>query len=168
MAGVEISYLRCRQLENKGENMAISIRSLASDLQVFADAHDGLVRAEEVVEWARERPSSALYNALEWDDTEAAAAYRIAQVRQIIGRVTVLVQGPDTPLKHRVYVSYRDDRIQPGGGYRVMAEVLSDADRRAILLREALDDLMRWQRKYRDLAELADIFAAMDRVTVSA
>lgn len=62
------------------------------------------------------------------------------------------------------YVSLRDDRMNPGGGYLAIASVLTNADQRERFLYEALEDLRTWERKYRQLAELAEIYSAIETV----
>ena len=57
---------------------------------------DKAIHPARAVQWARRNTSSALHNALEWDDEKAAEEYRISQVRGLI-HVHVTV-GDGTPL----------------------------------------------------------------------
>lgn len=56
---------------------------------------DGLIQPAVVVDEA-EDPESPLHRYFEWDDTEAARAYRLVQARSLIARVRVNVKtaGP--------------------------------------------------------------------------
>lgn len=121
----------------------------------------GLLRAEDVVKYAR-NPKRALHKKFCWDDTEAAKRYRLSQAREVI-RVYVTVHDvPSRPV--RAWVSLREDRVKPGGGYRPIQEVLNDDELRASLLTEAKAELTRVAAKYRDLQELAGVFAAIEAI----
>ena len=65
-----------------------------------------------------------------------------------------------------VYVSLSSDRIQPGGGYRRLEDVMNDSKLRNEFLAQALAEFERVRRKYQNLQELSPIFAAIERVTL--
>lgn len=119
----------------------------------------GLLRAEDVVEFARD-PRTALHSIFEWDDSIAAHEYRIWQARQFL-RVEVLTEPnlPSMPL----YVSLVGDRQREGGGYREMVQVLSNADMRKELLSQAFRELEEMKRRYASLQELAAVFASAEK-----
>lgn len=131
------------------------------ELNSIARQNSGLLRAEDVVAFASD-PETALHSRFEWDDTEAAAKYRLFQARNII-RVTVTML-PRASKEFRAFVSLKADRYQAGGGYRATAKVLSDPEKRAALLDEALQDLEVWRERYRELKALTPIFEAIDKV----
>jgi hypothetical protein len=58
----------------------MSIRDELESLQ----QQSGVLKAEDVVEWARVHSDSALHGAIEWDDAVAGHNYRLWQVRQLI------------------------------------------------------------------------------------
>jgi hypothetical protein len=130
------------------------------ELEVIAEANDGLLRAEDVVEFARDE-NTALHKHFQWDDTEAARQYRIIQARNII-RVVVVVT-PEISEPYRVAVSMENDRYTPGGGYRLMKDVMSDEEKRTAFVAQAKRELDAWRNRYKHLKELADIFAAIDK-----
>jgi len=113
------------------------------------------------VEFAKS-PTTALHSVFTWDDTKAAEAYRLQQARQIL-RVVVEVLPGDDPLKYRATVSLKEDRYN-GMGYRIMADVLTDARLREIMLMEARADMAIFMDKYESLKELAAVFEAMSKV----
>lgn len=135
-------------------------RSIISELHRIAEAHRGELHPSDVVEAARPA-KSILHSKFEWDDTEAAEQYRLWQARQLI-RVTVTLTGSeDKPILSRVFVSLKSDRSDDGG-YRTVQSVMSDPRSRSQLLQDALEDMRLFQRKYRELEELAAIFRVMD------
>lgn len=133
--------------------------TIQEELEAIREEHNGILRAEDVLEYAK-NPDTALHKKFIWDDTEAARQYRLAQARAVI-RVNVIV--PDATLTPvRAYVSLYSDRQQPGGGYRHLSDVLTHNDRRKQLLAQALKEARTWREKYKNLAELAPVFGAID------
>lgn len=120
----------------------------------------GILKPEDVVEKARD-PKSAMHDSFVWDDTRAAELYRIEQARGLL-QITVEMLSENSDHPTRVFVSLSNDRTR--GGYRSMVEVLSDKELRARLLRDALDEMQRFEQRYHDLKELAAVFAAVRRV----
>lgn len=119
---------------------------------------DGLLKPEDVVARAR-RAQSALHACFTWDDGEAAAQYRLIEARNLI-RVHVIYEVEDHgPMP--VYVSLTSDRVQHGGGYRALADVLSDADLYKQMMRDAFTQLNNMQQKYRRIRELEPVWKAV-------
>lgn len=133
-------------------------KRVVAELRRIAKANGGLVHPEAVVDSARPK-SSPLHSRFEWDDGEAGHQYRLWQARQLIRVVVDLLPGTDTQTE--VFVSLKSDRRH--GGYRVVAEVLSDRQLREQMLRDALDELEFFRDKYKSLRELAEVFAAIKK-----
>jgi hypothetical protein len=72
---------------------------------------EGRLRPEDVVDAAR-NPNSALHSYFTWDDSEAAAAYRLQEARALIKRVKVDVVRSDEMVVH--VPSF----IRSNGGYQ--------------------------------------------------
>lgn len=140
--------------------------TVADELQRLASLNEGILKPEDVVMWASDNPDSALYGEFDWDDSHAAREHRIWQARQVIKRIVVMVGPAGHQEAISAFVSLQGDRAIPGGGYRITIDVLGDAEKRKLLLTQALSELRSWQRKYRDLKELAEVFAAADVVKV--
>lgn len=140
--------------------MRISKRA-KQELDVLTEANDGILTPDAIVGYARD-PETALHRHFEWDDTEAAHQYRLAQARKII-RVCVTVIEPTSSLV-RVWVSLPSDRGRGGHGYRTIQAVMQDTERRYELLEMAHRDFDAFRRKYRALQELVPVFEAMDAV----
>jgi hypothetical protein len=133
------------------------------ELKRIAAENDGVLRPADVVEAARPK-NSILHSRFTWDNDEAAERYRLWQARQLIS-VTIDYIGPvrDDSDKMRVFVSLTPDRAA-GGGYRVVEAVMMSPEDRNQMLADALDEMERFQKKYEDLKELAEVFSAMKRV----
>ena len=132
-------------------------------LKRIAKQSGGVIKPESVVDAARPE-SSPLHSRFTWDDTEAAEQYRLWQARTLIRTQIkyIEVEGKATPF--RVFVSLTPDREEESGGYRVTANVLNDKDMRAQMLRDAMDEMRRFEAKYAGLKELAELFAASRKV----
>lgn len=135
------------------------------ELETLAEANNGLLRPETVVEFAR-NPNTALHSRFEWDDTEAATKYRIWQARQLI-KVVVNILPNENETEYQVFVSLKSDRLN-GGGYRALVDVMSNDDQRKELLTQAHNDFKLWQKKYQQLKELAPVFDKMAEVMTEA
>lgn len=137
---------------------------IRSELEQIRRAHGGLLRPEDVVSFARNK-RTALHSEFEWDDDKASAQFRLWQARNVIRvTVTVLPSPHSDQAPVRAYVSVVSDRVQPGGGYRAIGDVMTDDHLRAELVNEALAEVKRWRRKYERLRELVPIFRAIDKV----
>lgn len=134
---------------------------IKQELEALAEANNGILHPETVVEFAR-NPGTALHHRFEWDDTEAAKKFRLWQARELI-RVTVTVLPNENQDEYRVFVSLKSDRYQ-GGGYRALVDVMSDDQMRKELLGQAYNDFKLWQKKYQQLKELAPVFDKMAEI----
>lgn len=135
---------------------------LREELEAIREEAGGVIRAIDVLTFAKAHPDSELWKHFTWDDAIAGEKHRLNEARGII-RMNVFVI-PGSKEVSRLYVSLEPDRQLPGGGYRSTQEVLTDADRRGILLRQALREIERWRVKYRGLRELASIFASLEEI----
>ena len=142
-------------------------QKVTEELEQIRRSHGGLLKPEDVVSFARDK-RTALHAKFEWDDAKASEEYRLWQARQVIRvAVTVLPSPHSDQPPIRAYVSVCSDRVQQGGGYRAMADVMTDDELRAELVAEAMSEVKRWRRKYERLRELIPIFRAIDRVEKS-
>lgn len=138
-------------------NQRIKIaKRYAEELHALYEEHGSLSPAV-VVAWAKDHPESALHGRFQWDDTKAAHEHRLWQARQVITEVRVEYAPSKT---HQVYVSPIEERRD---GYVALVDVLSDEQRRARFLAQALTDYQRLGEKYAELTELAGIRAAVER-----
>lgn len=129
----------------------------------------GKLTPKAVVDDARP-VDSPLHPAFEWDDHVAAEKYREEQARHLIRSLVIrtVEEGPTEPV--RAYVSVPDVHTVQDGTERnsdvyVPTQIaLSDEFLRAKVLERALNELRQFRRKYSHLKELAEVFAAADRI----
>jgi hypothetical protein len=141
----------------------VSKEAKVEELEFVRSKHGGVLRPEDVVEFARDE-RTALHGDFQWDDTEAAQQFRLWQARQVIRLVITIVDSPAGKQLIPMYVSLVSDRQQPGGGYRPLVDVMNAEDLRDELLRQALAELKTVRKKYQQLQELRPIFRAIEKV----
>lgn len=136
------------------------------ELNTLVEA-SGLLTPGAVLERA-ENKGSALHPLFTWDNKKAGHLRRLDEARAVIMMVRVRLElQPDKPLiSVRAFVSLGEDRVA-GGGYRPITVVLADPSQRAQLLRTAVQELSALQKKYAQLSELAQVFAALDDVQIA-
>lgn len=135
--------------------------SIKDELEMIRQQHDGILQPTAALQWAADNPQSDLHKSIEWDDTKAAHEHRIWQIRRLIAIHVV------TPEAQRQLISLTIDRMQPGGGYRHIDDVMRDRTMRQIALADALTELGRIRAKYEGLTELARVWEALDAVSSS-
>jgi len=137
----------------------IKSQIVIAELKKLAKAHGGQVDPVHVVAAAR-HVKSPLHKYFTWDNTEAARRWRILEARNLL-RVVVMYKGESRePIN--VFVSLKPDRVEGGGGYRCITDVLDDDALYDQMLKDALDDLEFFRRKYQSLKELRGIFEEID------
>jgi len=133
-----------------------------AELKIIADRNDGILLPEQVVEFAK-RKTSALHDAFEWDDTEAARKYRLEQARAIIRVSVEIIDAGGNKEPIAAWVNLIAGRHDDGAGYRYAPGLMAtDAGRKSIL-ETALWELRAFQNKYARLTELAGVFAAINK-----
>lgn len=148
----------------KATEKKVSDREIVlAELEVIRNQHSGLLKAEDVVAFARDNVDTALHGKFTWDDTEAAEKFRLMQARQVI-RVHVKIY-PREKQRVRAYVSMLEDR-RKGGGYRSTDEVMQVTALRDQLLYQAHREMKAFVHRYEHLEELAGVIAAMDGALV--
>lgn len=120
-------------------------------LDSIRSTNGGLLRSVNVVEAASD-PESIGHRYFTWDDTKAAAKYRIVEAERLIRRVYV-IDGTDGQ-KQPAFLSLLPDREKPGGGYRATSDVVSSKALRAQLELTAKAELRAWTERYQMLTAL--------------
>jgi hypothetical protein len=110
---------------------------------------------DDVLDYARRHPKSALYAAFErrglWDDAVAAERARKAFARHLIIRVKVrVISGSGELAPVRALISLSEER-DGTPSYAARADVLSNAERLARLKRDAAKQIESVVRMYADI-----------------
>lgn len=149
-----------------------------AEVRAIYERTGGAALASDVLTEAR-RPDSALHPLFEWDDTVAAAAYRLAQAEALIRRIRVeiLPSGSTVPVRVRAYIATRglrgaamasgDPEIAdaPPGSYTAIEHVAGRSAYEASVISSIAADLRRLEYKYR---AHQDVFQQVIKRTASA
>lgn len=153
----------------KPKAIDIKTEGIRSALLALYEARDGMLSARDVIDAARD-PGSPLHDEFEWDDDVAAENYRLAQAGMLIRRVklTIIKAHPKTK-KVTVEVTRQFQANPPPAagkererGFDTVESMLSDPTKRAALLAMVLKEMQSYRRRYAQLSELADVWAAID------
>jgi hypothetical protein len=152
----------------KPKPIDIKTESIRAALLALYEAHEGMLSARAVVEAARD-DSSPLHGEFEWDDDEAAEQYRLAQAGMLIRRVklTIIKTHPKTKkVTAEITRQFQANPSPQAGsrerGFDTIEEMLGDSNKRAALLAMVLKEMQSYRRRYAQLSELADVWAAID------
>jgi len=117
---------------------------------------------QEAVVSAAKKKGSPLHDYFDWDDTEAAHKYRLYQARKLIGSIEIIRRGKhNRQIQVRAFVKVN----KKGGAFDSTVEILSNEEKRALLVQQALDEAESWSTRYEDLVELAEIHGAIRKAT---
>lgn len=133
-------------------------KSIQEELLALYEAHNGLLRPEDVVEFAK-NPETALHSRFEWDDSAAAHQWRLEQARNVIRVHVTTVANNEV----RMWVSLDTDRYSTSG-YRSLEDVMTDEKRREMFIKQAARDFRIFRAKYQMLKELAPLFEIAEQV----
>lgn len=123
---------------------------------LIAKDPNGLLLPETVVTTAAD-PASPLHKYFTWDDSEAAARWRITEARQLIQSVRVYIAPLD--IRVRAFTSLGSDRLT-GAGFRKLTDVMEAPDLRQQFLITAYKELTSLESRYGHLEELTRVFEA--------
>lgn len=135
---------------------------------------DGACTPAALVEWAR-NPDAPLHQDFEWNDSEAAEAYRRDQARTIMNHLVVVYRDANAPAREkpgRAFIALKtlgqpvvengDGEDIGTAGYIDSHTVMTNPDLRRRYIVSALREIGSWRRKHADIVELARLFEVID------
>lgn len=145
-----------------GQNELVHRSStIDAELTRIHQDHD-LVSADLLLK-ENSKPGTPLYHHFEWDDTEAANRYRLAQAQQMIRSsrmITIIsennqIVGTIKPVRNFLPSS------KGKGEYKLRAKVLSEDELRAASVERKLRTIRNWVAETVDLQELKPLREAI-------
>ena len=124
----------------------------------------GSLTPEMVVDESREE-DAPLHPVFEWNDRKAAERYRIVQAGSLIRNVTFKIKEAPRMEPTRAFVNVAPVG-QRKGIFVSIKSAMDDEESRETVLARALAELEKVKEKYKNLQELAGIFAEIDRLTM--
>lgn len=127
------------------------------------EKRDGNIHPEAVVRAARSR-SNPLHPQFNWDNESAAHEHRLTEARALVRNlVFVEIIGEEEKFIEPAFVNVKLQNNGQDRGYMSTVKVLSNAELREQVIADALKGLEAWQKRWAHLAELGDVFRAIDR-----
>lgn len=113
----------------------------------------------QILDKARDH-NTELHKCFEWDDSIAAEKYRLSQARKVVCHLVVreTVQDKKPPIRFML-------QTKNGDGYQPTQIIYRDPDKYQALLQSVLRDLVAIRNKHANLAELEQVFEAIDQLT---
>lgn len=113
---------------------------------------DGFLTPEQVLAEASDA-TNPLHSHFEWDDSEAAARYRLDQARGLIRSCKITVEvSPEEVRRVRAYHSLPKDDGKPG--YFATTDIMSDPAKRDVVLHQLQRDITALRAKYKHLIDV--------------
>ena len=141
----------------------VEAKEVGQHLELLRKEAKGELTPEDVLKDA-ENSNSPLHAFFEWSDTEAARQYRLSQARTLIRAVVAVYVDDEKPARRmKAFVHINE----PGAPhYRDTAHAMSVKRTRDMVLKQAWRELQAWRNRYKDLAEFAAVFEAMENVQI--
>ena len=113
--------------------------------------------------------ASPLHDIFDWNDSTAAHQFRLIQARNMLRSLRIVVRKLDDPIEKRrflinVPMASSLEEAPKNKAYVPVADAMKSPELRPVVLRNALQELRAFQRRYAELQELADVIAHIDVV----
>lgn len=122
------------------------------------------VTAKELLDASRS-DDAPLHGCFEWDDTVAAEQYRLSQAGKIIRSIEIVPVETDTPAhltRSRYMLNVVPNAPKVQGEFATVDVAFKNDKYRVAVLKNALNELHAFQRKYNSYQELSGVFKAID------
>lgn len=130
---------------------------------------DGSISLETIV--ANAKPKNALlHDEFTWANSEAAEKWRLLEARKVVQSIEIVHEnGQLTRAYEATTITITETQGKESETRRVFKsvhDIMADPLGRDELLTQAIRDALAWRRRYVGLQELAQVFSALDAVTV--
>lgn len=147
-------------------------------ISALVEENNGEINSIVIVDDAK-NDTSPLHDYFEWDEKRAAHKFRLEQARHLLKSINVVVKsesGNETEIRafHNVIVEDESEFALDGerleykeGHHRTYVQldrIMSEDDLRQQIIKQAVDYLKSWKKKYEQYKELAPIVKAIDTV----
>ena len=139
--------------------MAVSAEAAGKELEKMEQKH-GHISPEIVLDESRSK-KAVLHGLFEWDDKKAAEKYRLTQAGGIIRNLVVVLDEQKSQEPVRAYVNVVPEQPARRGEFINIASAMMNESTRELTLEQAKRELKEFEKKYSNLSELADVFAAI-------
>ena len=134
-------------------------------LLAIARRNDGLLTPSAVIEEARDE-NSVLHGAFTWDDTEAAAKWRIYEAQKLIRDCRITIEVGEEMVETYTFVGLSTDRNNSAkdNPYRLAQDVAASPNLTAIAENDAKEQLRSVKKRYGHISSLKRIWDDIDHI----
>lgn len=122
-------------------------------------AFSGDATPEQIVEKAKDE-TTELHKCFTWNNDEAAEQWRLHEARQLVLNI-VVVNEESEDKREPVRCYFKTDYDT---GYKPTEIIVRRADEYQKLLANALKELQTFEKKYKTISELAELFEIIERL----
>lgn len=148
-----------------GFKYPVPAQSIGEEIERL-ESENGALTKELIVDAARPE-DSVMHKIFEWRDDVAAERWRCQQAKQMLSSLHIVVQEAtetrQEPITVRAYVNTeREDGRTRAVYFSTSRAMQPDSDTRDIVIANAKRELAEFEKKYRSLTELLEVFTAID------
>ena len=136
-----------------GYNFNADAQKVGEELEIVE--REGVLNAQNILEYAQRHKDSELYKCFEWDDSEASRKYRLYQAGHIIYSIHVEIKEEPRKLQ-RVYVNVKDKDTEEKV-FKNINEVLENDEEYQQLIDKAKEELIKCKERYETLLQKDDL-----------
>lgn len=155
-----------------GNFSKLNAQSCYNELMIIANNNNSEVPNQEVVDYARNNPNSELHKAFNWNDAEAAEAFRRHTAKNLKNSLyTFELENPQVSMLNNnkgqteipLFLNPGSDTVKNHVPTQI---VMSKADLHKAMFEKALQELQGFQKRYSFLTELSAVFQAIAQVKI--
>lgn len=165
------SFTRKKQVKIKSVEWKSRFPNAGVDAKVALNAIDeiknkngGQVSPNAIVDAAKKK-THPLHKLFTWDDTEAAAKYRLQEAGNLLRSIEITYEElPEQPRRaFEIITKKTSGDPETKTLYGTAEEVAADPKAHSRLIAEAVTTLMAWRTRFRYLQELSHLIEEIDR-----
>lgn len=115
-----------------------------------------------VVHHARSE-DSPIHNYFDWDNTKAAARWRLHQARNLLNGIQVVVEYENQEITTHAFFNVTEGNGEVKHQYVSVEVVAENQDYKDQVIQRALSEVKSWQARYSQYKELGHIFGAIEK-----
>lgn len=146
--------------------MPVPAEKAGAELERLEKKH-GHISPQIVLDSSR-KENAPLHKCFEWNDTTAAEKYRLTQAGQIINNLVVVLDEYEHHEPVRAFVNVVKNAPARAGEFLHISSAMQEDESREIILANALRELKEFEKKYKELGELAGIFSEIGKLKITA
>ena len=139
-----------------GSRVKANAQAVGQQFEMLAASADGLT--PQTVLDANRAKGTPLHDSFEWNNKEAAEKYRLSQAGHFIRCIAIRPDATEEDPKPQTVRAFFNVTAET---YEPLAAIIAEPEKKDALLRQALDELSAFRKKYEMLKALQPVFDAV-------